>query len=81
MENLYGVGIVPLLIAVIALLKSIIPEEFHKYMGLVAWALGLALAFAYGEQEGWQVLQCVIVGSAVGLSAAGLYSTQKNARQ
>lgn len=81
MENLYGVGIVPLLIAVIALLKSIIPEEFHNYMGLVAWGLGLALAFAYGEQEGWQVLQCVIVGSAVGLSAAGLYSTQKNARQ
>lgn len=81
METLYGVGVVPLLIAIIALLKGIIPEEAHKYMGLVAWVLGLALAFAYGYQEGWQPLQCVIMGSAVGLSAAGLYSTQKNARE
>ncbi|QNB44859.1 hypothetical protein BR63_00035 [Thermanaerosceptrum fracticalcis] len=81
MESLYGVAIVPLIIAAIALLKGIIPEPAHKYMGLVAWALGIAIAFAYGVQEGWEPLQCVVVGSAVGLSAAGLYSAQKNARE
>lgn len=80
-EQLYGVAIVPLIIAIVSLLKDVVPEKLHKYMGLVAWALGLAIAFAYGVMENWEVLQCLIVGTAIGLSAAGLYSTQKNARE
>jgi len=45
-EQLYGVAIVPLIIAIVSLLKDVVPEKLHKYMGLVAWALGLAIAFA-----------------------------------
>ncbi len=81
MEQLYGVAILPLIIGMVALAKSITDERYHKYMGLVAWALGLGTGFTYGTTEGWPVLQCVIVGSALGLSAAGFYSTQKNARE
>lgn len=79
--ELYGVGVAGLIIAIVALLKGIIPETTHKYMGLVAWGLGLAVGFSYGLQQGWDVLQCVVVGSAVGLSASGFYSAQKNARE
>jgi len=81
LESLYGVALVPLIIGAVGLLKNVIAEKHHKYMGLVAWALGVVIAFAYGLPEGWEVLKCIILGSAVGLSAAGLYSTQKNARE
>lgn len=81
MENIYGVAVVPLIIAIVAVVKTIIPESAHKYMGLVAWLLGVLIAGAYGAQEGWQPLQSIIIGSAVGLSAAGLYSTTKNAKE
>lgn len=81
MEQLYGVAVLPLIMGMIALLKSVIEEEYHKYMGLVAWGLGLSIGITHGMLEGWQGLQCIIVGSALGLSAAGFYSTQKNARE
>lgn len=79
--NVAQVAIVPVLIGVIALLKSVIPDKWHKYMGLVAWGLGIAASLTYGSSQNWTIWQCVMVGSAVGLSAAGFYSTQKNARE
>jgi len=81
MEQIYGVVIVPLIMGVVAMIKDVIPKGFHKYMGMAAWGLGLLIAFAYGQYENWGVLQRILVGSAVGLSAAGFYSTQKNARE
>lgn len=82
MENqiMYGVAIVPLIIAAVGLIKQAgLPS---KYAGLAAWALGLTISFAYGCTDGgWSLLQCGIIGSALGLTAAGLYSTQKNARE
>jgi len=78
--ELYGVLVVPLLIAFVQLLKTTgLPA---KFAGLVSWVVGVAVVLAYGLTEaGWTILQCVIIGSALGLSAAGLYSTQKNARE
>lgn len=82
MENqiMYGVAIVPLIIGAVALVKQAgLPS---KYAGLVAWALGLIVSTAYGLTDGgWSLVQCGIIGSALGLTAAGLYSTQKNARE
>ena len=82
MENqiMYGVAIVPLIIGAVALVKQAgLPS---KYAGLVAWALGLIVSFAHGCTDGgWSLVQCVVIGSAQGLTAAGLYSTQKNARE
>jgi len=78
LEQVYGVVVTAVIMGAVGMFKSVIPAKFHKYMGLIAWAFGVAIAFAYGRTECWTVLQCVLVGSAVGLSAAGFYSTQKN---
>ncbi len=79
-EEIYGVMIVPLIIAMVALaVASGMPK---KYGGILALALGAAIGMAYGLTEaGWTVLQCIIVGAALGLSASGFYSTQKNVRE
>jgi hypothetical protein len=80
MEQLYGVAVVPLLLALMEIVKG--AGLNPKYAGLVSWALGVALAFAYGLTEaGWTILQCSVIGSAIGLSASGLYSGVKNTSQ
>ncbi len=80
MDELYGVAIVPLIIGMVSLINQLGINK--KYAGLVAWVIGLALGLAYGLTEGgWSVLESIIIGSAVGLSATGLYSAQKNVRQ
>lgn len=81
MEQIYGVAVLPLIIGIVALLKGVINTQYHKYMGLVAWALGIVIGITYGVTEGWEWLRCLMVGSAMGLSAAGFYSVQKNARE
>lgn len=76
---IYGVAIVPLIIAIVQLFKGIINP---KYAGVLAWAIGVIIGLAYGLTEGnWTILQSIIIGSALGLTAAGLYSTQKNVRE
>lgn len=80
MEQLYGVAVVPLLIGLMELIKG--AGLNPKYAGLVAWCLGVGLALAYGLTEaGWTALQCIVIGSAIGLSASGLYSGVKNTRE
>ena len=80
MDELYGVAIVPLIIGMVSLINQLGINK--KYAGLVAWVIGLALGLAYGLTEGgWSVLESIIIGSAVGVSATGLYSAQKNVRQ
>lgn len=80
MEELYGVFVVPLIIGIVALFKQAGLNQ--KYAGIISWLFGLAIGLAYGLTEGgWTLLQCIVVGSMLGLSASGLYSTQKNARK
>lgn len=79
-QTMYGVAVVPLIIAVVALAKQ--SGINQKYGGILALVLGLCVGFGYGLVEaGWNYLQCAIVGSALGLSAAGTYSTIKNAKE
>lgn len=77
-EEAYGVMVAPLIMGVVELLKTIGLNP--KYSGLVAWGIGVAIGLAYGLTEGgWNIIRCLLVGSAVGLSASGLYSGVKNA--
>lgn len=77
--EMYGVSAVVLIIAVVQLLKGAgLPA---KYAGLAAVALGLAAAWGFGAPAGWPVMQIIVTGLMLGLSAAGLYSTQKNVRE
>lgn len=79
-QTIYGVALVPLIIALVALAKQ--AGLSSKYGGVLALVLGVGIVLGYGYLEaGWTVFKCLITGGAVGLSAAGLYSTQKNARE
>lgn len=78
--EIYGVLLVPIIIGVVQLFKM--AGLAPRFAGLVALALGLIIALAYGLTEaGWTLFQCLIIGAALGLSASGLYSTQKNVRE
>ncbi|MCG8402698.1 MAG: hypothetical protein MJA84_14080 [Firmicutes bacterium] len=79
-ESMYGVMVVPLIIGLVALFVGAgLPK---KWGGLLALGVGLLIGVAYGLTEaGWTILQSLIIGAALGLSASGLYSTQKNVRE
>ncbi len=75
--ELYGVSAVILIIGLVQLAKQI--GYPPKYAGLLAVGLGLAVAVGYSYFSGQILFEAVIKGLALGLSAAGLYSTAKNA--
>lgn len=78
--QMYGVLIVPIIMGIVQLTKN--AGLNPKYSGLVAWALGVLIGLGFGLSEAqWSIMQSLIVGSGLGLSASGLYSTQKNVRQ
>lgn len=80
-----GIGLVPLVIGFVALLKQAGLEA--RWAGLVAFVTGLATVEAGATlhvitQQAGTVMDpftAGIVGAAVGLAAAGLYSTVKSA--
>lgn len=67
----YGVGLIPLLVGLVEVVKRIgLPSKFAP---LVSVALGLILGFmVYSDPT-----QAILVGIAFGLSASGLYSGGK----
>lgn len=77
MEEIYGVALVPLILALVEMLKGIgLPAKFSS---LVAVCLGLpAGIFLLYPAD---LSQGVIVGLALGLSAAGLYSGTKSVKK
>lgn len=76
--TLYSVAIVPLIIGIVQICRSFVAE---KYLPLLSLALGIAVGFAYGVPEGWAILQSLLVGTSLGLSASGLYSGVKTVRK
>ena len=77
--ELYGVSAVLVIIGLVQLAKSV---GFNgKYGGVLAVALGVATSVGYTLFNEAEIFRAVIVGLALGLSAAGLYSTTKNARE
>ena len=77
--EIYGVSAVLLIIALVELAKNI---GFNsKYGGVLAVALGLLASLGYTFFQETEVFKSIVLGLALGLSAAGLYSTQKNMRE
>lgn len=77
--EIYGVSAVLVIIGLVQLAKSV---GFNsKYGGVLAVVLGVAASLGYTFFNEVEAFKAVIIGLALGLSAAGLYSTQKNARE
>lgn len=75
--ELYGVSAVLIIMGLVQLVKGLgLPA---KYAGLVAVTLGLVVSLGFAYWAELAAFQAVITGLALGLSAAGLYSTTKNA--
>lgn len=67
----------PILVALIQVIKGMVPEAFHKYSAILAVVLGQfvawgAIAAVPEPPQPW--ILTVLNGLAVGLGAAGLYS-------
>jgi 4-hydroxybenzoate polyprenyltransferase len=79
LEIIGGIMAVPLIMGVVELAKR---SGFNtKYAGLLAVVLGLVLSFAYTFFKETPYFTAGVIGLALGLSAAGLYSTAKNAKE
>ena len=75
--ELYGVGAVALIIGLVQLIKGLgLPA---KYAGLASVCLGLTIGLGQAYLAEQVAFEAVVTGLALGLSAAGLYSTTKNA--
>lgn len=76
-ELIGGVAAVPVIIALVAVIKAIFPIN-TKYAPVVAIALGLVASFGlefFGHLEAYNA---VVMGIVAGLTAVGLYSGTKN---
>lgn len=72
--EIYDIAIAPLILGIVELMKKLgLPGKFS---GLVATILGIVIGILYLYPE--NVLQGILVGMSVGLTASGLYSTTKN---
>jgi pyruvate/2-oxoglutarate/acetoin dehydrogenase E1 component len=77
--EIYGVSAVLIIIGIVQLAKSV---GFNsKYGGVLAVVLGVTASFGYTFFNETNYFKAIIVGLALGLSAAGLYSTTKNAKE
>lgn len=77
--ELYGTSAVLVIIGLVGLAKSI---GFNsKYGGILAVLLGVAASVGYSFFNETEIFRAIVIGLALGLSAAGLYSTQKNVRE
>lgn len=77
--ELYGVSAVLVIIGLVQLAKSV--GFNNKYGGILATVLGVGVSLGYTFFNEADIFQAIVTGLAIGLSAAGLYSTTKNARE
>jgi len=77
--EIYGISAVLLIIALVNLAKS--AGFKSKYGGLLAVALGVLASVGYTFYQDTLTYEAIVTGLALGLSASGLYSTQKNIRE
>lgn len=77
--EIYGISAVLLIIGVVQLAKNAgFPT---KYAGLLAVIFGVVASVGYTFFYETEFFKAIVTGLALGLSAAGLYSTQKNIRE
>ena len=70
---LWGLGLIPLIIALVQVFKQFVPDKrFYPLFAVVIGIVGnLAIAYAIGES----FILATMLGVVAGLSASGLYST------
>lgn len=74
--ELYGVALVPLILALVEMAKRIgLPEKWSPVLSVVLGLVGGFLLFLDDPIQG------AVVGLALGLSATGLYSGTKNVKE
>lgn len=76
LELIGGVTAIGLIVAIVQLIKTAgFPA---KYAGVLALLLGLIVAFVYTYFSVTAWYQALVLGLALGLAAAGAWSTAKN---
>lgn len=72
--QIYGLALIPLLVAVIAVLTNLgLPKQFAPVVSVV---LGIVVGIVYLAPG--DIKQGIMIGLALGLSSVGLYSGTKN---
>lgn len=78
-ESLWGFAVVPLVIALVQVVKGVWSGFNVKYAPLVAVGFGVLIAVSYAlVTREVELVAAVIWGLLYGLSAVGLYSGTKN---
>ncbi|NLW08046.1 MAG: hypothetical protein GX039_08765 [Clostridia bacterium] len=76
--EIYGISAVLLIMGIVQLAKNAgFPS---KFAGLLAVAIGILASVGYTMFQEAELFRALVTGIALGLAAAGLYSTQKNVR-
>jgi len=76
-KEIAGVSVTAVIIGLVELAKR--AGLNPRYGGHLAWFLGVVIVVAYGilTETGHNLVELFLIGSALGLSAAGLYSVSK----
>ena len=77
--EMYGVSAVLIIVGLVQLAKS--AGLNSKYAGLVAVIMGVIASVGFTLWGNVPIYKAIIVGLALGLSAAGLWSTTKSVRE
>lgn len=77
--EIYGISAVLLIMGIVQLAKNVgFPS---KYAGVLSVGMGVLASVGYTLFQETEIFKTLVIGLALGLSASGLYSTQKNARE
>ncbi len=75
--NLIGLAGVPIIVALVELVKRTVPELGERWWPLLAVAFGEALNLGLAYGTGSDLLTAGVLGLVAGLAASGLYSGGK----
>ncbi len=73
LNQLWGLGLIPLIVALVEVCKQFIPDK--RFYPLIAVILGMAGNVGIGWAIGESLIVAAILGLIAGLAACGLYST------
>lgn len=79
LNQLYGLAGIPIISALIQLVKITIPELPDRFWPLASVAIAMAFNVLLGWRLGGDVFIGAILGLVVGLASSGLYSQTKTA--
>lgn len=77
LKDLYGIGLIPVIVAFVQWLKAVWPECPARLHPVWALLLGIGLNLLLGWQIGTPLWTAGIIGLLVGLAAGGFYGAVK----